>query len=74
MHSTLETAQAIVDHKAEYMMTLKDNTCAQLRKLKALPWWSRKVRTFGEDWTKAHGRIEQRQIEVLTPPEGHFVD
>lgn len=73
LHSTHETVKTIVEEqRADYMMTLKDNSCAQLAKLKALPWSSHTVRAYSEDWSKAHGRLEQRQIEVLTPSPDYF--
>ena len=73
LHSTHETISVIVDEqRADYLMTLKDNTPKQLDKLKSLNWRSSKVRRFSEPPAKAHGRYEQRHIEVLSVSEGAF--
>ena len=65
LHSTFESVDLILDAKADYMLTLKDNTSLQLDKVQSMPWYSQRVRRWEEELTKAHGRIEQRRIEVL---------
>ena len=65
LHSTFETVVTILDAGAHYMLTLKDNTSKQLEKVKSMRWSSHKVRRYSEDLDLAHGRLEQRHIEVL---------
>ena len=65
LHSTLESVELIVAAKADYLLTLKDNTSVQLEQLKSLRWRSPRVRHYSEHLSKAHGRLEQRHIEVL---------
>ncbi len=74
LHTTFETVDLILDGKADYMLTLKDNTSLQLAKAKSLKWYSHKVRRYSEKVTLAHGRIEQRRIEVLQVDDPHKFD
>ena len=63
--TTFESVELILDAEADYMLTLKDNTCLQLGKAQKMKWYSSRVRHYTKQLTKAHGRIEQRHIQVL---------
>ncbi len=65
LHSTFESVELILKAKADYLLTLNDKTALQLDKVKSLPWRSIRVQRHSEALTKAHGRLEQRHIEVL---------
>ena len=65
LHTTFDTVDLILDQGADYVLTLKDNAAAQLRKAQSMPWWSRRVRCYSEKLQKAHGRLEQRHVSVL---------
>ena len=65
LHSTFESVELMLAADADYLLTLKDNTSLQLEKVKKMKWYSPRVRRYSEPLTKAHGRLEQRHIEVL---------
>ena len=65
LHLTFESVELILNAGADYMLTLKDNTSAQLEQAQKMKWYSSQVRCFSEDPAKVHGRLEQRLIEVL---------
>ena len=65
LHSTFESVALILDAKADYLLTLKDNTHRQLDQVKKMKWHSARVRRYSEAPAKAHGRLEQRHIEAL---------
>ncbi len=65
LHTTFETVELILHEKADYLLTLKDNTSLQLKKAQTLDWHSQRVRRYSQKVAKQHGRIEQRHIAVL---------
>ena len=65
LHAAFESVELILNGRADYMLTLKDNTSLQLGKVKSMKWHSQRVRRYSEELTKAHGRLEQRRIEAL---------
>ncbi len=65
LHATFESVELIVEAGADYLLTLKDNTSRQLARLQSMNWRSPRVKRYSEEPAKAHGRIEQRHIEVL---------
>ena len=68
LHTTRGTARAIKEtHGADYLMTVKENAPETHSTLKTLNWQRDATGHSEEDLDKAHGRIEQRRIEVLTP-------
>ena len=69
LYTTRETARLIVDiHAADYLMTVKKNAPETHRLLSTIDWERDATGHFRERVQKAHGRIEQRAIAVLTPP------
>ena len=68
LHTTRDTARAIVEtHRADYLMSVKDNAPETRKALETVDWERAASGRFEEKIDKAHGRIEQRRIEVLTP-------
>ena len=68
LHTTRDTARAIVEtHRADYLMSVKDNAPETRKALETVDWERAASGRFEEKIEKAHGRIEQRRIEVLTP-------
>ena len=71
LYTTRETARLLVTtHGADYLMTVKKNAPETHQLLSTLDWARDATGHFQEPVRKAHGRIEQRAIEVLTPPPG----
>ncbi len=65
LHTTRETARLIVEtHGADWMMTVKGNAPKTFETFESIHWES----TGRYRETPTHGRIEQRSIEVFTPP------
>ena len=66
LHTTREVASSIVEqHGAAYLLTVKQNCPETYQALASMPWDEATGR-FSEDLQKAHGRLDQRHIEVLT--------
>ena len=71
LHTTRDTARIIKQtHGADYLMTVKENAPETYQTLASVNWERDATGHFEEDVAKAHGRIEQRRIAVLTPPCG----
>ena len=69
LYTTRETARLIVGiHAADYLMTVKKNAPETHRLLSTIDWERDATGHCRERANKAHGRIEQRAIAVLTPP------
>lgn len=52
LHSTFESLELIPKAKADYMLTLKNNTPLQLQRVKSLNWESPQVQRHSEQSTK----------------------
>ena len=64
MHARQETARALVEHGADYVVTaVKDNQETMLDDLRAIDW--RGARRADGGWEKAHGRLERRRCALL---------
>ena len=64
LHAQQETARALVDRGADYVVTaVKDNQETMLDDLRAIDW--RGARRADGGWEKAHGRLERRRCAVL---------
>ena len=71
LHTTRETARVIVEtHGADYLMTVKENAPETHELLSTIDWKRDATGFFQEEIDLAHGRIEQRSIQVMTPLEG----
>ena len=69
LHTTRDTARTIVDtHGADYLMSVKENASETYNTLGTINWERDATGHFEEPISKAHGRLEQRRIEVMTPP------
>ena len=70
LYTTRETARLLITtHGADYLMTVKKNAPETHQLLSTLDWERDATGHFQEPVRKAHGRIEQRAIDVLTPPQ-----
>jgi predicted transposase YbfD/YdcC len=65
MHTQTDTAQAILDAGADYLLTVKANQPGLLARLKALPW---KDVPAHRATTTGHGRRATRSIKVIQAP------
>ena len=71
LHTTRDTARTIKEtHGADYLMTVKENAPETSRTLASIHWERDASAYFEEELAKAHARIEQRRIAVLTPLPG----
>ncbi len=71
LHTTRATAQMITRRFcADYMMTVKGNAPETFALLESIDWQRDRTGHHKEDLDKAHGRLEQRQIDVMTPLKG----
>ncbi len=69
LHTTRETARLIVEtHGADWMMTVKGNAPKTFETFESINWETTSTGRYSEKPTLEHGRIEQRSIEVFTPP------
>ncbi len=57
-------------HGADYMMTVKENAPETHAALSTIAWDEEATGTWQEDIDLAHGRMEKRCIDVMTPLEG----
>src|ERR1700728_2957008 len=65
LHTQTDTAQAILDREADYVMTVKANMPTLYRQLKKLPWAGfPAVSSVGKD----HGRRARRTIKAALSP------
>ena len=65
LHTQHDTAQAVLDRKADYVMTVKGNMPTLFRQLKKLPW--SQVPAVSSV-TKDHGRRARRTIKAVLAP------
>jgi predicted transposase YbfD/YdcC len=65
LHTQHDTAQAVIDRGAAYVMTVKANMPTLYKQLKALPW--KEVPSFSYV-TKDHGRRARRTVKALLAP------
>ena len=71
LHTTRKTAKLITQRcGADYVFTVKGNAPETFDILDTIDWESGADGRFTEDLDKAHGRLEQRSIDVLTPLKG----
>ena len=65
MHTQTDTAQLILDRRADYVMTVKGNMPTLYRQLKKLPW---KSVPSVSSVSKGHGRRARRTIKAALAP------
>ena len=71
LHTTRNTALAIRHrHRAHYLFTVKGNAPETFQTLETIDWDRNASSHFCENDEKAHGRIQQRRIQVLEPLRG----
>ncbi len=71
LHTVRNTARLIVEtHAAHYLMTVKANAEKTYATLAGLDWDQFATGCHADPEEKAHGRIERRRIQTLTPPPG----
>ena len=71
LHTVRDTARSIVEiHNADYLMTVKANAPETYETLSTINWNRDATGAFEEEITKAHGRIECRRIQTMTPLRG----
>jgi predicted transposase YbfD/YdcC len=58
----------VLQRRAHYLLTVKGNQPSLLTQLKALPW--KNVPPAHTSTTRAHGRVEQRRVKVVTVATG----
>ena len=70
LHTNRDTERALVDiHRADSLLTVKDNCPETFTALAALDWNAPGVRHHHAPPEKGHGRVETRHIDALTLPE-----
>ena len=62
-----KTARWILDGGADYVMAVKSNARETFKFLSRIDWERVRDGHYAEEPTKAHGRLEQRTIDVMTP-------
>ena len=68
LHTTRKTAKLITERSgADYVFSVKGNAPETFEILDTINWERDADGHFTEDLDKAHGRLEQRSISVLTP-------
>ena len=68
LHTTRKTAKLITERAgADYVFSVKGNAPETFDILDSIDWERDATGRFAEDLEKAHGRLEQRSISVLTP-------
>ncbi len=71
LHTVRNTARLITERRgADYLMTVKANAPETLAALEAVDWDRQRHGRHAEEPVKAHGRLERRTIDVLTPLPG----
>ena len=69
LFTTREIARLLVEaHGADYLMSVKKNASETHHLLSTICWERDATGCFREAVDKGHGRIQQRSIQVLTPP------
>ncbi len=69
LHTTRKTAKLITE-RADYVFAVKGNSPETFGILDSIDWERDAAGRFEEDVEKAHGRLEQRSIRVMTPLKG----
>ena len=67
LHTVRKTAQRILDGGADYLMAVKSNARETFKFLSRIDWELVRDGHHAEEPAKAHGRLEQRTIDVMTP-------
>ncbi len=68
LHTTRKTAKMVTGRcGADYVFSVKGNAPETFGILDGIDWERDATGRFAEDLEKAHGRLEQRSISVLTP-------
>ena len=68
LHTVRDTARLITArHGADYLMTVKANAPETFAALSAVDWERHRHGRHAEPPVKAHGRLERREIDVMTP-------
>ena len=71
LHTVRDTARSIVEsHNADYLMTVKANAPETFETLSTIDWNRDATGAFEEEFSKGHGRIERRRIQIMTPLRG----
>ena len=71
LHTVRNTARLITERLgADYVMTVKENAPETFAILAGIDWTRHGSGWYVEKPVKAHGRLEQRQIDVMTPTPG----
>ena len=71
LHTTRKTAKMVTGRcGADYVFSVKGNAPETFGILDGIDWERDATGRFAEDLEKAHGRLEQRSISVLTPLDG----
>ncbi len=73
LHTTHKTATQITE-RADSVFTVKSNAPETFGILERIDWERDAAGSFEEDVEKAHGRLEQRSIRVMTPLKGTIND
>ena len=63
----------LITQRADYVFTVKGNASETFDTLDGIDWERDATRCFTEDIDKAHGRLEQRSIRVMTPLKGAII-
>ena len=67
LHTVRNTARRILSGDADYVMAVKGNAPETFKHLDLIDWKQVRDGHYAEEPTKAHGRLEQRTIDVMTP-------
>ena len=71
LHTVRDTARSIVEsHNADYLMTVKANAPETFETFSKIYWNRDATGAFEQEITIAHGQIERRRIQTMTPPRG----
>ena len=73
LHTTRKTA-SLITQTADDVVTVKGHAPDTFDILKTIDWDRDATGHVTEDWNKDHGRLEQRSINVFTPPAGLIHD
>ena len=73
LHTTRKTA-SLITQTADDVVTVKGHAPDTCDILKTIDWDRDATGHVTEDWNKDHGRLEQRSIDVFTPPAGLIHD
>ena len=71
LHTVRDTVRSIVEsHNTDYLMTVTANAQETYETLSTIYWNRDATGAFEQKITKAHGRIERRRIQTMTPLRG----